>query len=184
MLDDVVDTQVDGELLLEERLGGVELARLIPAQSLDVVLPGADGRLGRELALAREVARAGRHVDLVELFLAVLERGDDVVLEEFRDFLALLRAGPAVACAAERGESRLLRGKDLIRVVDDGLRRLDVVGDVAVDERRDGVEVVAVVFDVGDLPVAVRGLREREYEGERGRRAARGPRRRRARAPA
>ena len=42
MMDDVVDAQIDGELLLHERLGRVELARLVFAQSPDVVLPGAD----------------------------------------------------------------------------------------------------------------------------------------------
>lgn len=164
--DDVVDAQVDGELLLVERLGERELVGIIVLDAREEVLPGLERQLRSPLALVGEVAGAGGHLDARELLLARLERRDDLLLDQGFKASFLLRRERAGVRLAQRVEAELVGGELLVVGGDDVLRRVAVLGDVLVVQRRDGVEIVAVVLEVGDLPVAVRRLLHRSLERE------------------
>ena len=166
MADDVVDTQVDGELLLVERLRERELIGVIVLDAREEVLPGLERQLCGPLALVGEVAGAGGYLDARELLLARLERRDDLLLDQGFKARLLLRRERAGVRLAQRVEAELVGGELLVVGGDDILRRVAVLGDVLVVQRRDGVEVVAVVLEVSDLLVAVRRLLHRGLERE------------------
>lgn len=119
MADDVVDAQVDGELLLVERLRERELIGIVVLDAREEVLPGLERQLCGPLALVGEVAGAGGHLDAREFLLARFERRDDFLLDQGFKACLLLRRERAGVRFAQRVEAQLVGGELLVVGGDD-----------------------------------------------------------------
>ena len=120
------------------------------------------------LALAGKILCAGGDFDFIEPLLAFLECWNDFVFEQLGKFAALLLAQAAVSRGAELAETLPISDKIIIVGLDDAFGVVDVAGDVTVLQRCDCIEVLPVILDVDDLPMAVLGLFENKLQGKWG----------------
>ena len=109
--DDVVDAQVDGELLLVERLGLGELIGVIVLDAREEVLPCLERQFRGLLALVGKVAGTGRHLDARELLLASLQSRDDFLLDQCLKPRLLLGRECAGTRLAQCGKAGLVGGE-------------------------------------------------------------------------
>ena len=169
MVQEVFEAHFDVERFLVHGFRRIEFIEVVRFKSVDEVLPSRDGKLGGFCTQLAQIACAGRHGERRELLLALLEGRDDVRSDEFLQPVFLCvgeKARTVPRHVGQRVKTLLLFGEALVVLLDDGRRFFKVGGDVLFEERRQAVEAVAVVLDVGDLPMTVARLLHGEEQRE------------------
>ena len=138
MLDDIRDAELDFQFLLQERLGGVVFLALSVGDSLQVVGPCRDGKIGGSVAQIRQIGSAARDCDGVQLVLPLLQRRNGLVLDQRGNGRRVVAVKDAVRLPGESGETGALFVQLLIIGRNNVVSRGDVIGDI--NSRRGRIE--------------------------------------------